>query len=409
MALRGKYRRPSSRLPGKGWFALLRLYGPLESLFSKEWRLSEIELVKQATPEQDRFRSGCCSGGFFLSVKLSLRLALAMIAALVLGSAAPALGQGSCDVSQLRTDERPDPKGVPTHVQLGVLVADVLGVDDVAQAATLDLLAVARWRDPRLVGLEGCRVLKTAVWFPRVEILNSNELVRERTSLADRVEILENGNVRYVQRLTGPISTYHQLQRFPFDRHQFKFSVVALDYPADQLVIDVDTAFTHLGDRQNIADWQVYSASGASEVGRVDEFSQDYSIFTLTIDLARSWTFYIWRLLLPMVLIVVMSFAVFWISPERFGPQISLSVTAMLTLIAFQFLVASSLPKLSYFTVLDKLIVSATVLVFVTMLECMVTANLVSAGKADLAHKIDRRSRVIFPVAFVLCWVVILW
>ena len=33
-------------MPGKGWFTLLRLYSPLESFFTKEWRLSEIELVK---------------------------------------------------------------------------------------------------------------------------------------------------------------------------------------------------------------------------------------------------------------------------------------------------------------------------------------------------------------------------
>jgi len=31
--------------PGKGWFTLLRLYSPLEPFFTKEWRLSEIELV----------------------------------------------------------------------------------------------------------------------------------------------------------------------------------------------------------------------------------------------------------------------------------------------------------------------------------------------------------------------------
>jgi len=33
-------------MPGKGWFTLLRLYSPLEPFFTKEWRLSEIELVK---------------------------------------------------------------------------------------------------------------------------------------------------------------------------------------------------------------------------------------------------------------------------------------------------------------------------------------------------------------------------
>jgi hypothetical protein len=32
--------------PGKGWFAILRLYSPLESFFTKSWRPSEIELVK---------------------------------------------------------------------------------------------------------------------------------------------------------------------------------------------------------------------------------------------------------------------------------------------------------------------------------------------------------------------------
>jgi hypothetical protein len=33
-------------VPGKGWFVLLRLYSPLEPFFTKQWRLSEIELVQ---------------------------------------------------------------------------------------------------------------------------------------------------------------------------------------------------------------------------------------------------------------------------------------------------------------------------------------------------------------------------
>jgi hypothetical protein len=32
--------------PKKGWFTILRLYSPLEPFFTKEWRLSEIEMVK---------------------------------------------------------------------------------------------------------------------------------------------------------------------------------------------------------------------------------------------------------------------------------------------------------------------------------------------------------------------------
>ena len=33
-------------MPKKGWFMILRLYSPLEPFFTKEWRPSEIELVK---------------------------------------------------------------------------------------------------------------------------------------------------------------------------------------------------------------------------------------------------------------------------------------------------------------------------------------------------------------------------
>ena len=33
-------------MPGKGWFTILRLYSPLETFFTKQWRPTEIELVK---------------------------------------------------------------------------------------------------------------------------------------------------------------------------------------------------------------------------------------------------------------------------------------------------------------------------------------------------------------------------
>jgi hypothetical protein len=33
-------------VPGKGWFAILRLYGPLDPWFDKQWKPGEIELVK---------------------------------------------------------------------------------------------------------------------------------------------------------------------------------------------------------------------------------------------------------------------------------------------------------------------------------------------------------------------------
>jgi hypothetical protein len=32
-------------VPGKGWFVLIRLYGPLEPWFDKTWQPGEFELI----------------------------------------------------------------------------------------------------------------------------------------------------------------------------------------------------------------------------------------------------------------------------------------------------------------------------------------------------------------------------
>ncbi len=41
----GKEHNWIQTVPGKGWFTILRLYGPLESWFDKSWKPGEIELV----------------------------------------------------------------------------------------------------------------------------------------------------------------------------------------------------------------------------------------------------------------------------------------------------------------------------------------------------------------------------
>jgi len=41
----GKEKNWIQTVPNKGWFAILRLYGPLEPFFDQTWRPGEIELV----------------------------------------------------------------------------------------------------------------------------------------------------------------------------------------------------------------------------------------------------------------------------------------------------------------------------------------------------------------------------
>jgi hypothetical protein len=334
--------------------------------------------------------------------------AIAGLLLLIANGASEATATGDCVLPDMRTDQRPDPDGVPTPIKIGVLVADITAVDDVNQAIEGDFFLRMQWRDPRLAGVAGCRIPKSSVWFPRVELLNSNQLTSRRRFAFDQVRVQEDGLVVYLQRNFGRIATYHDLSRFPFDSHEFELRMADFDYTSHEIQLVFDPEFTTLAQRLNIPDWKIIGVSGKVDDRFLDELDKSLSIFTLFIKASRNPGYYILKVLVPLTLIVMMSWVVFWINPEKFGPQIGISATSMLTLIAFQFALSAVLPKLSYFTVMDRLILGATVLVFLSLVEATVTAVLVTRDKKELALRIDATCRWLFPSALLVWWGAIL-
>lgn len=317
---------------------------------------------------------------------------------------------GSCELpSDYRVDARPEAEGTATRVDLGVLIADITKIDDVAQSIEGDFIFRKTWHDRRLAGLVGCRFHRAQVWFPITDMLNSSQLRRARGEFsADQVRVGEDGLVEYFQRFFGTIATYHQLHNFPFDRHDLQLRIAALQYPAKALKFNIDRRFTRIAELLNIPDWKIEGLEANVLDQQIPEFDTSYSLVYLIISAKRNSSFYIWKVLFPLTLIVLMSFVVFWITPQRFGPQIGLSATSMLTLIAFQFALTTVLPKVSYFTIMDELILGSTVLVFSSLIQATVTSALVIHGRTELALRIDRVCRWLFPLALVSLWMFVL-
>ena len=74
----------------------------------------------------------------------------------------------------------------------------------------------------------------------------------------------------------------------------------------------------------------------------------------------------------------------------------------MLTMIAYHFTLANLIPPQSYLTRLDTFILGSNIIVFIALLEAVLTSNLVSRDKKTIARKIDYLSRFIFPVVYVV-------
>jgi len=316
--------------------------------------------------------------------------------------------QDLCELPKMRIYQRPGLGGPATEITLGILVADITDIDDVAQTITGDFILQIRWKDERLSERAGCRFPISKVWDPRLQLLNSSILSAKQNFYKDQVEIETGGQIRYYQRYVGSISTYHHLARFPFDSQNFRIRIASVDYNADNLIIKVDKEMTTLAELINIPDWTIGQLQAIAKTIKMAELREPRSIFVLEIPAVRNSNFYIWKVLVPLTLIVMMSWVVFWINPVKFGPQLGLSATAMLTLIAFQFAQTGVLPKLSYFTIMDKLILGSSLLVFLSFFESAAAIYMVSIGAEKAAIKMDIVCRWIFPFLFTFYWATVI-
>jgi hypothetical protein len=329
---------------------------------------------------------------------------LFLLLVLVLGSPAyarssPTAEDDSCAILNVRTDVRPDADGPPTEIAVGIRMIDLMEISDVRQMLTGDLAVVLSWTDPRLAHLAGCEISLDDIWSPGLVFSNSGRRFLDRPR---ETGIGPSGQVRYVQRYSGTFATYHNLRDFPFDKQTFRVSLFSLEWSEKDVQLVVDEKVTGRREQLNISNWIVESVEGTINRDYFDATDDFHSRYDYLISGHRVTGYYLWKIILPLCLIVAMSWCVFWVNPAQHGPQIGLSATSMLTLIAFIFATTNMVPELGYLTLLDRFIVGSTVLVFLALLECLTTINLVSNEKRELATRIDRLSRLVFPIAFAI-------
>jgi hypothetical protein len=109
---------------------------------------------------------------------------------------------------------------------------------------------------------------------------------------------------------------------------------------------------------------------------------------------------YFIKYIIPLILIVAMSWVVFWIDPAEAASQLGVSVTSVLTLIAYHIALTSKLPDISYLTRMDLFIFGSTLLVFSSLIEVVITSRLANGGRLVLARWIDTVCRLAFPAVY---------
>jgi len=284
-------------------------------------------------------------------------------------------------------------------VEVRMFLIDVENINDVSQSFTANLTLVLRWRDADLAhsGPEPISVPLDTIWFPNLQILNQQKLVSPFPRLA---EVHPAGEVVYRQRYWGDFSQPLKLRNFPFDSQRLQLTLANVGFAAESVKLRPSTN-SGISDNFSIPDWDIAGWNFDVVDLPFDDGSYRIDGMEFTLDVERDTSFFKYKVILPLILIVVMSWLVFWVDPSLVGSQISVSVTAMLTMIAYRFALAGLLPRLNFLTSLDYFVLISTLVVFVSMIEVIYTAYLSTNGQLEQARSMDRKARLVVPLIYI--------
>jgi len=306
--------------------------------------------------------------------------------------------------------EPPNPNG-PTIVGVGFFVSDIRGIDPVRDEFQFRGHVRSVWCDPRLafdpaiadheeLVFTGKQVEAELrhMWFASGYPVNKTA----EPNISEHVlRIRHDGTVEQSINISLPLATTYDLHRFPFDRQILALQVESYLWHRDQLRLVHDETISGFNDGINIPEWTIRAVHGHVTDVAVMRSDARFSRYTLEIEIDRKPGFYLWKVFLPLIVIVSLSWSVFWMTDERFSARSRISATGVLTIVAYQFVFAESLPRVGYLTLLDQVMIGSFGLLAVTVLESLFVDR---ANREDPANaiRIDETSRWLFPTVYAL-------
>jgi hypothetical protein len=345
----------------------------------------------------------------------SVLFALAIV--LVAGAMRPASARAAQTPSGIATDQVLQPPfedGKPIDVTIGLHVINLASIDEVSEQFQLDAYMFEQWSDKRLAYTpeeaqdQSRSYAKGQIWTPQLEMINaSSPRSRDEISIA----VSPDGTVRYVERIVVTLSSRFELRRFPFDRQRLEIIIhpFLANGPQIKFKLDANSTWTasEFQSFSSLAQWHLTGLH--SELLTAPTYGGlTVAEARFEIGVTRRSSFYLWKVFLPLLLMVFLSWAVFWIEADDLSNQVQVAVTTILTVIAFAFAISATMPRLPYLTYIDAFFLECYIYVFLAVVELMtVHVTHRSERRRDLGLKIRRYSRWVIPASFVVSNVII--
>jgi len=185
--------------------------------------------------------------------------------------------------------------------------------------------------------------------------------------------------VHVSESILADTNPFTQFEKFPFDKITTQLNLLPLNFvfsPFNYEYLDnfeQETMDYISMNEWNLSDINIDEIALSEEImNEFDEtykfdpademyklvFEDDNSIDLLSVEitLAREYQFYILKIIIPVIFIVLISFSTFWIRNDQIEAKLNLAIVSLLALIAYNFIVNTEIPKISKITILDGFI-----------------------------------------------------
>ena len=209
----------------------------------------------------------------------------------------------------------------------------------------------------------------------------------------------------------GTIYSDMDLRRFPFDNQRLKITYkVRQDREAPiflyQSVFD-DKANSARSSHLNDEEWFFGKFETGYDYYYEPEWGTELPQYFVALNIERKQAYYLFKIMLPIVFLLILSCSIFWISPTQLESRVTVSIVVLLSLIAYNFVIDADIPKLGYLTFLDNFVLVSYLFAGIPTIQTVISNNLVSRHDQTFAKKIDNFSKVLFPVLYLSTIVII--
>lgn len=297
----------------------------------------------------------------------------------------------------------------PIEVGIGLVLEQIIEVDQQSEFFTVVGNLKMEWSDPALAfNPESCQCdfkVYNDYDFNQflVEINNRwpdftfHNQQGPRWIQNQNVVHFHDGRLEYSERFTTDFQVDFDFRQFPFDTQQFVIRIDAI-FPEEFYRFSNLEEFSTIGletgeDEFILQDLTVEISSVPSRAGLV-------SRYTFSFEAPRHLSYYIFRIFVPILLIILISWVTFFL--KNYTHRIEVASANLLLFIAFSFSLADNYPRLGYLTFLDAVmaimfIINALVIVYNVWLR-----RLEMNDKVDMVDRIDDILDWVYPLIYVV-------